>query len=89
MEQVNKQSKMETMPVNRLMMGMGIPIILSMMLQAFYNIVDSAFVSNMKENGEVEYLPISEHILLRSAILSTMPAKPQIYTDPCPVKDIP
>ncbi len=52
MEQVNKQSKMETMPVNRLMMGMGIPIILSMMLQAFYNIVDSAFVSNMKENGE-------------------------------------
>lgn len=43
---------METMPVNRLMMGMGIPIILSMMLQAFYNIVDSAFVSNMKENGE-------------------------------------
>lgn len=31
---------------------MGIPIILSMMLQAVYNIVDSAFVSNMAQDGE-------------------------------------
>ena len=31
---------------------MGIPMILSMMLQAVYNIVDSAFVSNMPQNGE-------------------------------------
>lgn len=41
------------MPVNRLMLSMGIPMVLSMMLQAVYNIVDSAFVSNMKENGEM------------------------------------
>lgn len=34
------------------MLVMGIPMIISMMLQALYNIVDSAFVSNMKENGE-------------------------------------
>lgn len=44
---------MGTMPVNRLMLSMGIPMVLSMMLQAVYNIVDSAFVSNMKENGEM------------------------------------
>jgi putative MATE family efflux protein len=31
---------------------MGIPIVFSMVLQAVYNIVDSAFVSNMSENGE-------------------------------------
>lgn len=44
-------NKMATMPVNKLMMKMGLPIIISMMLQALYNIVDSAFVSNM-EGGE-------------------------------------
>lgn len=52
MEQSNKQDKMRVMPVNKLMIFMGIPMILSMMLQAFYNIVDSAFVSNMSTNGE-------------------------------------
>lgn len=45
-------NKMGTMPVNKLMLSMGIPMILSMMLQAVYNIVDSAFVSNMAEGGE-------------------------------------
>lgn len=44
-------NKMETMPVKKLMLSMGIPIIISMMLQALYNIVDSAFVSNM-QGGE-------------------------------------
>ncbi len=46
-------NKMGTMPVGRLMMSMGIPMILSMMLQAVYNIVDSAFVSNMEGTGEL------------------------------------
>lgn len=48
-----EKNRMGTMPVNRLMLSMGIPMVLSMMLQAVYNIVDSAFVSNMKENGEM------------------------------------
>ena len=43
---------MKEMPVNRLMMRMGLPMILSMALQAVYNIVDSAFVGNMREGGE-------------------------------------
>ena len=47
-----KNNKMGSVPVNKLMLTMGIPMILSMMLQALYNIVDSAFVANMKENGE-------------------------------------
>ena len=47
-----KSNKMATMPVNRLMLTMGLPIVLSMALQAVYNIVDSAFVSNMHEGGE-------------------------------------
>lgn len=45
-------SKMKDMPVNELMIQMGIPMILSMALQAVYNIVDSAFVGNMKVGSE-------------------------------------
>lgn len=48
----NKLNKMGTTPVNKLMLTMGIPMILSMILQAFYNIVDSAFVSNIPNGGE-------------------------------------
>ena len=43
-----ESNKMKDMPVNKLMIQMGIPMILSMALQAVYNIVDSAFVGNMK-----------------------------------------
>ena len=39
-----ESNKMKDMPVNQLMIQMGIPMILSMALQAVYNIVDSAFV---------------------------------------------
>lgn len=48
-------NKMGTMSVNKLMLSMGIPMVLSMMLQAVYNIVDSAFVSNMNGNGEAAF----------------------------------
>ena len=37
-----ESNKMKEMPVNKLMVQMGIPMILSMALQAVYNIVDSA-----------------------------------------------
>lgn len=47
-----KINKMGVKPIKTLMLGMGIPMILSMVLQAFYNIVDSAFVSNMSVGGE-------------------------------------
>ena len=47
-----KDEKMSSMPVGRLMISMGIPMIVSMVLQAVYNIVDSAFVSNMRTGGE-------------------------------------
>ena len=47
-----KSNKMREMPVKKLMVQMGIPMILSMALQAVYNIVDSAFVGNMKEGSE-------------------------------------
>ena len=47
-----ESNKMREMPVNKLMVQMGIPMILSMALQAVYNIVDSAFVGNMRVGSE-------------------------------------
>lgn len=47
-----ESNKMKEMPVNKLMLQMGIPMILSMTLQAVYNIVDSAFVGNMRDGSE-------------------------------------
>ena len=47
-----ESNKMKDMPVNQLMIQMGIPMILSMALQAVYNIVDSAFVGNMRVGSE-------------------------------------
>lgn len=49
MEQTISQNKMGMQSVSKLMLGMGIPMIISMMVQAFYNIVDSYFVSNIAD----------------------------------------
>ena len=48
----NRNEKMAVMPIKKLMLSMGIPMIISMVLQALYNIVDSAFISNMPQDGE-------------------------------------
>lgn len=53
MSKREKQNRMAEMPVKKLLLSMGIPMILSMMMQALYNIVDSAFVSNMPGTGEL------------------------------------
>ena len=47
-----ESNRMKEMSVNKLMVQMGIPMILSMALQAVYNIVDSAFVGNMRSGSE-------------------------------------
>ncbi len=40
-----KENKMRTMPIGRLLFTMALPLALSMLVQAFYNIVDTYFVS--------------------------------------------
>lgn len=52
MEEKQITNKMGIEPVGSLILKMGIPMILSMMLQAFYNIVDSYFVSSMEGVGD-------------------------------------
>ena len=46
-----KQNKMAVEPIKSLFIKMGLPMIVSMVLQALYNVVDSVFVANMQGNG--------------------------------------
>ena len=45
------ENKMGVMPVNRLLLSMSIPIMISMLVQAFYNVVDSYFVSQVSQDA--------------------------------------
>jgi putative MATE family efflux protein len=45
------QNVMGTKPINKLLLSMSIPMMLSMMVQALYNIVDSIFVARISENA--------------------------------------
>ena len=50
-QNLQKENKMGVMPIPKLMMNMGLPMIISMVVQAFYNIVDSYFVSRMTDDS--------------------------------------
>ena len=46
-----QENKMGVQPVGKLLAGMAIPIMISMLVQALYNIVDSIFVAQVSENA--------------------------------------
>ena len=46
---MSQENKMGTMPVRRLLISMSLPMIISMLVQALYNIVDSVFVSMINQ----------------------------------------
>ena len=48
---VRRENKMGTMPIGRLLFSMSVPMMLSMMVQALYNIVDSVFVAMISEDA--------------------------------------
>lgn len=45
------ENKMGTMPVGKLVLNMSLPMMISMLVQALYNIVDSVFVAMLSENA--------------------------------------
>ena len=45
------ENKMGTMPVGKLVFNMSLPMMISMLVQALYNIVDSIFVAKLSENA--------------------------------------
>lgn len=47
------QNKMAVAPMNKLFWKMGLPMIISMVLQALYNVIDSIFVTNMGPKGAI------------------------------------
>ena len=48
-----QKNKMAEIPIKKLVLKMGLPMIISMVLQALYNVVDSVFVANMGEKGAI------------------------------------
>lgn len=46
-----KENKMGVMPIPKLLFNMAMPMVISMLMQAMYNIVDSAFVGNYSQDG--------------------------------------
>lgn len=51
MAETRQENKMGVMPVNKLLISMALPMIISMLVQALYNIVDSIFVSRICEDA--------------------------------------
>ena len=46
-----KENKMGVMPIGKLLVNMALPMILSMLVQALYNVVDSIYVSQISESA--------------------------------------
>ena len=51
METLVEQNKMEHMEIKKLVVTMSLPIIISMIIQALYNIVDSIFVAKISSDA--------------------------------------
>lgn len=49
--QMPRENKMGTMPIPKLLLTMSLPMVISMLVQALYNVVDSMFVSQINENA--------------------------------------
>lgn len=46
-----KENKMGTLPINRLILSLSVPMMISMLVQSLYNIVDSIFVAQINEEA--------------------------------------
>ena len=70
MEQV-KENKMGTMPVGKLLFSISIPIIISMLVQALYNIIDSIFVARFDADAGTGALTVAfpiQNLLIAVAV---------------------
>ena len=59
MQQNQSQNPMAVEPVPKLMARIGLPIVLSMILQAAYNVVDSAYLARMATGDETALTALS------------------------------
>ena len=63
-----KENKMGVMPMNRLLLGMAMPMVASMLVQALYNVVDSVFVAML---GQDELNAVSMAFPIQNIIIAT------------------
>lgn len=65
-----KENKMGTMPVGKLIITMSWPAVLSMLIQAMYNVVDSFFVSRLGEEAlaAITYIFPVQMVMIACAI---------------------
>jgi len=50
-KEINSKNKMATVPPQKLILSMGLPVVISMVMQATYNIVDSIFIARMSDEA--------------------------------------
>lgn len=67
--QAGKLNKLADWPIRTLILSMGMPMVLSMVLQAVYNIVDTIFVSHM-ENGATAVLALTDSYSIQLLIVA-------------------
>lgn len=48
---ISTENKMGTLPINKLLISMSLPMVISMLVQAMYNIIDSIFVAQISEEA--------------------------------------
>ena len=65
-EETLRENKMGTMPENKLLLSMAVPMMISMLVQALYNIVDSIFVSRICEDALMQLAEVGT-IVTRTA----------------------
>ena len=65
-----RENKMGVMPVGRLLINMSLPLVLSVLVQATYNVVDSIFISRIVDVGESGLAAISIAYPLQNLIFA-------------------
>ncbi|MBO5879108.1 MAG: MATE family efflux transporter [Clostridia bacterium] len=71
MENTQRENKMGTMPIPRLLFSVSVPIIISMIVQALYNVVDSIFVAQYNNDAGTGALTVAfpiQNLLLAISI---------------------
>lgn len=65
-----KENKMGVMPINRLLIGMALPMMLSMVVQALYNVVDSIFVSQISSTDNYALTALSAAFPMQNLMIA-------------------
>ena len=77
---MNSKNKLAEMPIRSLLYTMAIPLMLSLIVQSLYNIVDSIFVAKLSETAQVAFqtpASVQKSLQWRTAAAPRLSAAPQ------------